>query len=328
MQWPFRRRRRALPATSSEPRFRNPYFAGPTPKQSSQRMVLELTALGLVFCGLLIVAAFSPAIFSLTTIDVHGNERLSKEVIQQTAQESIAGSHLGLLPRSNVLTVSMSAIMAGLKSHYALDNVTVERRWPHTLVITVKESYPAFALKLDTQSAALITRQGSVAEILTDLSKLKDYPVLVLSEPLTAASGETLLMPTLSSRIPELSGKLRAAGLNVTELRLQLPDCPTQTVLPQEQGTNTNSSTNANIDVNLNTNATPAPESTPCTVQDRLKRAEDVRAQLEAGYGLLISTSGDLDYQLQKYQAFKTNEADAVVHDYVDLRVPGRIYFK
>lgn len=327
MQWPFRRRRRALPVTKSEPRFRNPYFAGPSPEKTNQRMALELTALGLVFCGLVIVAIFSPAIFGLTTIDVQGNERLSKETIQRTAQESLANSHLGFLPRSNVLTVSMPAITAGLKSHFALDTVTVKRRWPHTLVITVKESYPAFALKLDAQSAALMTRQGSVAEILTDLSKLKDYPVLVLPEALTAATGETILMPALSSRIPDLSGKLRAAGLNVTELRLQLPDCPKQAA-PQEQGTNTNSSDNTNIDVNLNTNATPVPEPTPCTVQDRVKRAEDVRAQLETGYGLLISTSEDLGNQLQKYQTFKTNEADAVVHDYVDLRVPGRIYFK
>lgn len=290
-------------------------------------MVLELTALGLVFCGLVIVAIFSPAIFGLTTIDVQGNERLSKEAIQRTAQETIAGSHFGFLQRSNVLTVSMPAITAGLKSHYALDSVTVKRQWPHTLIITVKESYPAFALKLDSQSAALMTQQGSVAEILTDLTKLKDYPVLVLPESLTAAVGETILMPSLSSRIPELSGKLRAAGLNVTELRLQLPECPKQ--IPQEQGTNINSSANTNGDVNLNTNATPAaPEPTPCTVQDRVKRAEDVRAQLEVGYGLLISASEDLDHQLAKYQAFKTNEADSVVQDYVDLRVPGRIYFK
>jgi cell division septal protein FtsQ len=326
MEWPFRRRRRALPATNSEPRFRNPYFAGPPPEKAKQRATLELSALGLVFTALLFVALFSPAIFGLTTIEVHGNERLSVETIQKTVIESLSRSSLGLLPRSNVLMASTTNITATLRFQYALDEARVQRRLPHTLIITIKESYPAFALQLDAESAALMTRQGSVAEVFTDLEKLQGYPVIKLAEPISTTPGEKLLTPTLSDRIPELSEKLRSSGLAFSALFLESPACPT-VPLPPEEGTNTNRSTDEENSI-ANTNTELSDELADCNSYEQIKRAEDVRIELEAGYALLVSTSEDIDRQIQKYQTFTSDEPDTVVREYVDLRVPGRIYFK
>lgn len=72
-------------------------------------------------------------LFSLQKVEVEGNRRVPKEEISRLA---------GLEPGTNLWRIDTKGVVTRLKAHPLLETVTVKRKWPHTLVIYVREREP------------------------------------------------------------------------------------------------------------------------------------------------------------------------------------------
>lgn len=71
--------------------------------------------------------------FSLKKVEVEGNRRVPVEEILRLA---------GLEPGLNLWRIDTKGAVARLKAHPLLETVTVKRKWPHTLIIYVREREP------------------------------------------------------------------------------------------------------------------------------------------------------------------------------------------
>ncbi|MDR0828387.1 MAG: FtsQ-type POTRA domain-containing protein [Desulfovibrio sp.] len=73
--------------------------------------------------------------FALKTLEIHGNSRLSSREILKTAD---------LLEGANTLALSIDTVETALTGHPWVEEVSVKRVLPGTLIINVKEKLPAF----------------------------------------------------------------------------------------------------------------------------------------------------------------------------------------
>ncbi|MDR2800915.1 MAG: FtsQ-type POTRA domain-containing protein [Desulfovibrio sp.] len=106
-----------------------------------------LSTLGFSFIMLLLVAGVTLALvygyrsttmgeyFALKTIEIHGNSRISSREILKTAD---------LLEGANTLALSIDTVEESLSAHPWVEEVSVKRVLPGTLVINVREKHPAF----------------------------------------------------------------------------------------------------------------------------------------------------------------------------------------
>ena len=171
---------------------------------------------------LIIMAALAAAVvfgvaifFKVGRIEVQGNAIYSDETVVEAS-----GLELG----DNLLTVSRAAVGGSVKAALPyVDQVSVGRVLPDTVVISVKESELVFAAQTDTNAYWLISPSGKALERI-DESLLEQYPQIVgltLQNPtagqtVTAVNSSTLdAVLTLFSELDGTGILEHVAGLNV-----------------------------------------------------------------------------------------------------------------
>ena len=116
--------------------------------------------------------------FAVNEVTVVGVERLTKE--QVLAQ-------IALRPREALLYLSPSDFRERLALHPWILSAQVERRFPHTLAISITERQPAAVVKTDTKQV-LVDREGQVLETLSEGASMS-LPILVGADPLELEQG-------------------------------------------------------------------------------------------------------------------------------------------
>jgi len=106
--------------------------------------------------------------FAIAKIDVLGEPKTlsTQEILERS------GVQLG----TNLFQVDIQGIQAKLKTHPFFKSVTVQRSFPHTLVIEVKEYYPE--LVLNTNRLYYVDENGEIFKDITDSDDSRDLPVL------------------------------------------------------------------------------------------------------------------------------------------------------
>ncbi|MGB9661323.1 MAG: cell division protein FtsQ/DivIB [Moorellaceae bacterium] len=166
----------------------------------------------LLFSLLLVTALFfflHSGVFALQTVEVHGNQRVTEaEIVRLAAVE----------PGLNLWQADIKGITSRVQAHPLIAHAEVTRRWPHTLVITVREREP-LALVAAAGDFLVVDGQGYVMERLHQLDQV-DLP---------------LISGLLLESDPGPGSRLSAAGLEaVLDVLRQLPPSARQQVVEIE----------------------------------------------------------------------------------------------
>lgn len=143
MRWNFRRNKIDR-SRDDEPTYKNPLYA----KQSWQAFVIArfgtfgwLTVLTVILIAY--VAFYSP-VFGITDIRVEGASRTTAQTIADKFIVWQMGQRKWLVFRQNNLIVfSKQWLRQNLDDQYSLADVTIKKKLPHTLTVTVSEKAPA-----------------------------------------------------------------------------------------------------------------------------------------------------------------------------------------
>lgn len=134
-------------------------------KNSRKSKVLKFFGI-LILLIALIILILSSSIFNIKTISVEGNENLSDDKI-------ISLSSLELY--TNIFKFSKSKISQNIEENAYIENVSISRKLPSTVEITVKERTINYMLQF-ADSYVYINNQGYMLEI---SNEKKDVPILI-----------------------------------------------------------------------------------------------------------------------------------------------------
>ena len=161
----------------------------------------------IIMAALVAAVVFGVAIFfKVGRIEVQGNTIYSSEKIMEAS---------GLEIGDNLLTVSRARVGGNVKAALPyVDQVSVGRVLPDTVVICVKESQIAFAAGTDTNTVWLISPSGKALERI-DASLQEDYPQILgvtLNNP-TAGQTVTAVNQTALDAVLSLFAELDGTGI-------------------------------------------------------------------------------------------------------------------
>lgn len=114
----------------------------------------------------LIILAFSP-LFNVTTIKVEGNFQLTENSIVNVSNIKIG---------DNILRINKTHIKENLGKLSYVEDVTIRRQWPDTILITVKEKEAIAQIKV-VGTTVVIDEKGLVLETYSDNSQI-DLPLI------------------------------------------------------------------------------------------------------------------------------------------------------
>ena len=126
--------------------------------------VVKYTLLICILLGCSVYILLSP-VFNINTITVVGNETV-------TAEQIISLSHIQ--KQTNMFQYRQSDIQEKVKQNAYIDTVSISRRFPDTIQITVKERKPAYLLEY-ANSYVYMSNQGYLLEIANEPI---DLPIL------------------------------------------------------------------------------------------------------------------------------------------------------
>lgn len=133
-------------------------------QKRKKRKIIHMIKYG-TLCALFIIvilcAMFSP-LFNIKTIQVEGNEIITKNEIISLSQIQI---------EQNTFQLSKNKIAKQIKQNAYIENVTITRKLPSTILIQIEERKPAYLLEY-AGSYVYLDKQGYLLEISTEKLEL------------------------------------------------------------------------------------------------------------------------------------------------------------
>ena len=106
-------------------------------KRKRTIFILKCTMLSVLFITLILCAMFSP-LFNIKTIEVQGNEKITENEIISLSQIQI---------NENTFQLNKGEIKKKIKENAYINKVTIKRKLPSGIIITVEERKPAYLLE-------------------------------------------------------------------------------------------------------------------------------------------------------------------------------------
>lgn len=140
----------------NEPRFANPYF----PKEHIQKeekpkdfKTFFLKKDGPAYTGIIFLLAacslyiiFGTKYFYLKNIDIQGNKNITQEEIKNLLDNYLNQKKFYIIPNNNWFTINgekaASTIKEGITNKFALAELSLDKKWPNTLQVNIKERIP------------------------------------------------------------------------------------------------------------------------------------------------------------------------------------------
>ena len=108
----------------------------------------------ILLCSFILILLFSP-IFNIIQVNVEGNSKLNENFIR-----SESGIRIG----HNILRLNKIKIKEELLKISYIEDVTINRKWPDTIVIKVKEKEPLAKISLLGSSISLFFKFFNISK--------------------------------------------------------------------------------------------------------------------------------------------------------------------
>ena len=297
------------------------------PQESKSRKPLILGLIGaLSALGAAGLFLFHPA-FRVDVIGVAGASRTDYAELHKTARQVLDTKILWVIPGSNYFLLDKQEIEAIIQTRFKLQSVKVTKTFPHTIKIEIIERGPQ-----------LITVQGGVVTALdpdgAEVAKLGRLQT-TLSSDLKALISEARLIQRSS---PDLYKPLPLVVLTTVNNPLLAPGMASSTPSSTESIIVSSSTMGVTTtDVAADTDLITGVLAWNSFLNDSNKRAdyfvinswsEGETVLSESGTKLLINFTENRDRQFLAASTFwKQNKTSSTIQ-YLDLRYPGKIFWK
>ena len=142
-------------------------------KKVSQKVMLWLLLMALIFClaWLVYTMLLRSDIFRMTSVSVQGNQVTTQQQILKKA-----GLHQGV----NLLTLDVSQVKALILEEQWVDQVSVNRHWPSTVEIIIREYKPFALINLERDGTRQLYYMNNRGVVFAPSSAERDldYPVV------------------------------------------------------------------------------------------------------------------------------------------------------
>ncbi len=110
-------------------------------------------------------ALLSAPVFAITTISVEGLEYIPASTVQQFIQTDLGRRRWVFFRNNNYFLISLSRLRQRLQNEYHLDIVSMRKRFPHSLILTVKERIAGFVLQTPDKYISLDTKGSWISQV-------------------------------------------------------------------------------------------------------------------------------------------------------------------
>lgn len=181
-------------ATLSSPEFRNKKI-----KEKRRKRVLWSTGAAVFIIGLILVLRMER--LSISAIQVEGAQVITEEEVGRNVKETLSGSYLWLIPKSNVAIYPRLTVSRNLEKQFPrFNSVSLSLTGPTELLVTVTEREP-YALYCPTALQApnasgcfFLDREGFIFDEAPDFSG-SVYFIYSLLDPISDPKGKQFISP-------------------------------------------------------------------------------------------------------------------------------------
>jgi len=154
-------------------RNRRSYYS--EPKSSSKKIIIYI--IYIIITILLIQSIFQINYFKIDTVELNGQNDLSVDELQEFLDNKLSTKKFLFFENNNYFLVPVDSLQEQLKQEYNLEDAVIEKSWPDSLKITVKEKSSHFIWQKD-DSLYLLDAQG----LLNRQISVLDHKYLVLDD--------------------------------------------------------------------------------------------------------------------------------------------------
>lgn len=307
---------------------------------------------------------FFAGYFTIREVQIEGNQELKTEEIKNIVDEAMNKNRFLIFPQKNLLMLSSKKLKNSIeeknKNKFALENLTVEKDYFHTLKIIIKERIPGLvyvevgegsfyyldlkgiaAAKLDTpeEKYPKIYDQNKREIKLGEATISPELMDFIIN--LSKAFGEKTSIETESFALPEIKCQEKQYVLEKTKIegketseekkkKLEILEKYERGEITGEEAMELLETTATNINTNTAIQEVFQIKETfkdkPC---DYLKILTQVNVKTKTGFVVYFNSELDLERQINNLNAVLSEEiSDPKLIQYIDLRFNDRVYFK
>ncbi len=250
-------RRRSMPQ-HRQPQ-ENPLF--PKPKPARWRIFVVAGLFLFLLLAIPAIGVFSP-LFRLDYILIDGNRYIQRDVIEQAVTRFADERILWVFPKRSFFLFSndsaKKSLLARLQSDQAIESLTVLKRFPATVMITLTERTPNAAYS-NGGKMFLVDRDGIIAAVPQEEKKIDpDFPLVYDQTTRLLDIGGRAMDPSMISFLFSLQTELKN-HTDIPAAFYYLPpvSCAQQATIaePEPEQQPTDEETRSNTNNNLNSNS-------------------------------------------------------------------------
>lgn len=314
-------------------RYGNPLFNTRRPQRRPGRrsegssvwrrtFILLLAAAGLAILG---YGIYGPAL-RITAVEIDGATPLTEQRIREIVHQRMDRMSLLVLPQSTVLFFDSEGVAKDIEKEFYLEELSVHKRLPGSLTVTVRE-IPKRAVLFGDQHFLAVSETGDVIRELTEkeVQRMSDLPPDIATVLVSALGAEMVEIDTLD---PEAAAPTPRAGNDVPLLFDDEHDDD-----PYEDAFRPGDTAFAPATVALVLQANARlPDITGSAVRwfNIREKDETVDVTMEGDWHVYLTTAIPFDVQGERLSLILREKvgADRDRLQYVDLRYNERIFFK
>ena len=184
-------------------------------KFSFARFLFFISALA--FFAVSFYALFFSEFLEITTVDIVGNEKISREAVLENINSKIYGEYLGIIKKNNLLLARTGKIKKDLlESFKIIRNVETKRKFPNKLEIIIFERKPQLIFCGGDKCFMLDENREAYEEInLNQNDSANNFIILTDENSKGINLGEFVLDQPYLEYVLEIKVKLEEIGLKI-----------------------------------------------------------------------------------------------------------------
>jgi cell division septal protein FtsQ len=167
----------------SSKQYSNPFFNKKKKSAFASRNFVSMRTRAIIFIVVVILLAGAwfflySRYFTIKNVAINDQGRISTDAIRAVVDEQMAGSKFVFLPQTNIFLFNTAGLKARLQDKYSFDNLSISKKLPSTLKVSLVEKQYAFIWQEDNNYYYL----DSSGDIITGTNVLdikdKAYPLI------------------------------------------------------------------------------------------------------------------------------------------------------
>ena len=302
--------------TLAKNRFKNPYKK----KQEYLRKSTKIKLYIIAFCLFSIAGIFlyNP-FFSISNIDIHGNQRISSDEITQAVLAVGSGKKFLVLPGNSYLMFDEKAVQAVLESRFPFHSVIVSKIFPNKMSVIVEEKIST----LIYDNGKMYSYLGVDGKIVENIRQVGEDEWIIKTKIVTSTN-------ELGEIISEEKEIDRIHTPSVKNIILEMGDYPIVYDLREKQGSVNDVVLGAGIAegiikwFNILDKRTDIPFGY-ITVENELG---DGLIKTREGWILKVKLDMNIEAQFEELQLALKQKINRGSLNYIDLRFMGKVYWQ